>query len=195
MSGKVLTLPNALTGLRLLVLPLLAILIQLKMGWAACGILILAGVTDVLDGWIARRYKQESNVGKLMDPVADKVFLCVAVIFLMGRLEYPDAINPDPVIDPWLATLLLSREFLVGGLRALASTVGVVIAANWIGKIKTLFQFVGLGFIMVGGRPFWDLPTFDIGNFLLWISVILSYWSVSVYAIRVYVEFRNRKEL
>ena len=73
--------------------------------------------------------------------------------------------------------------------------VGVVIAANWIGKIKTLFQFVGLGFIMVGGSPFWNLPTFDIGNFLLWISVILSYWSVSVYAVRVYVEFRNRKEL
>jgi CDP-diacylglycerol--glycerol-3-phosphate 3-phosphatidyltransferase len=195
MSGKVLTLPNALTGLRLLVMPLLAILIQMKMGWAACAVLILAGVTDILDGWAARKYKQESNIGKLMDPVADKVFLCVAVIFLMARHDYPDALNPDPIVNPWLATLLLSREFLVSGLRAIAATVGVVIAANQIGKIKALFQFVGLGFIIVGGYPLGGIPAFDIGNFLLWISVILSYWSLAVYSIRVYVEFRNRKEL
>ncbi len=201
MAHPFLTLPNLLTGLRLALMPLLAIFIEVHMGWWALAILVLAGITDVLDGYFARSLRQESDIGKLMDPVADKIFLVVAVVFLMARTNYPSMINPDPQISAWLAFLLLSREFLVSGLRAMAASVGVVIAASWIGKVKTLLQFIGLGCIVVGGRLFaseWNpfengIPLFDIGNMALWASVIMSYWSMTAYSYRVYLEFRYRK--
>ena len=200
MPHPFMTLPNLLTGLRLALMPLLAIFIEVHMGWAALAVLITAGVTDVLDGYFARSLKQESNIGRLMDPVADKIFLCVAIIFLLARTNYPGILNPDPQFSPWLAFLLLSREFLVTGLRALAASVGVVIAASWIGKVKTVLQFVGLGCIIVGGRlfasqmPFMEdgIPLFALGTVALWASVVMSYWSMSAYAYRVYLEFKHK---
>jgi len=179
-------------------MPPLAILIELGYGWGALSVLILAGITDLLDGWLARRLKQESDVGRLMDPVADKIFLCVAVIFLVARQNYPSIIAPDPRLSPWLAVLLLSREFLVTGLRAMAASVGMVIAASSLGKIKTLLQFVGLGCIMVGGSLFDSLggfagdgiPLYSAGIVCLWFSIVMSYWSMSSYAYRVYLEFK-----
>jgi CDP-diacylglycerol--glycerol-3-phosphate 3-phosphatidyltransferase len=200
MSGRFLTLPNYITGLRLLLMPPLAILIELGYGWGALCVLVATGVTDLLDGYLARRLKQESDVGRLMDPVADKIFLCVAVIFLVARENYPSIINPDPRLSPWLAVLLLSREFLVTGLRAMASSVGVVIAASSTGKIKTLLQFIGLGCVMVGGNLFDSqsgfagdgIPLYSTGIFCLWLSIALSYWSMASYSYRVYVEFKSR---
>jgi CDP-diacylglycerol--glycerol-3-phosphate 3-phosphatidyltransferase len=179
-------------------MPLLAMLIQSGQGWFAFWILVLAGITDLLDGYLARYLKQESDVGKLMDPVADKVFLCVAVIFLVARTDYPSILNPDPSLSPWIAVLLLSREFLVTGLRSMASSVGVVIAASQIGKIKTTFQFIGLGAIIAGGRlwpnviPTLELgiPLYALGEIFLWLSIIMSYWSMTSYAYRVYLEFK-----
>lgn len=200
MAGRLLTLPNYITGLRLLLMPPLAILIELGYGWGALAVLIAAGITDLLDGYLARRLKQESDVGRLMDPVADKIFLCVAVIFLVARENYPNVLMPDPQLSPWLAVLLLSREFLVTGLRAMASSVGMVIAASSTGKIKTLLQFVGLGCIMVGGRLFDSseilenngIPLYSVGVICLWFSIVLSYWSMSSYAFRVYLEFKSK---
>jgi CDP-diacylglycerol--glycerol-3-phosphate 3-phosphatidyltransferase len=194
MAGRLLTVPNGLTALRLALMPLLAILIQTGYGVWALVVLIIAGLTDLFDGYLARRFKQESDVGKLMDPVADKIFLCVAVIFLVARPPYPSLITPDPNLSPWLAVLLLAREFLVTGLRAMAASVGMIIAASQVGKIKTLLQFVGLGAICLGGY-IGELSVFSIGEVCLWFAVILSYWSMTSYSYRVYLAFKAKGQL
>ncbi|MEO5666436.1 MAG: CDP-diacylglycerol--glycerol-3-phosphate 3-phosphatidyltransferase [Bdellovibrionota bacterium] len=194
MAGRLLTFPNGLTALRLALMPLLAILVEKGYGEWGLVVLILAGLTDLFDGYFARRLRQESDVGRLMDPVADKIFLCVAVIFLMARSPYPSILNPDPNLSPWLAVLLLAREFLVTGLRAMAASVGMIIAAGQVGKIKTVLQFVGLGCIMLGGT-IGEISLFSCGEVILWASVVLSYWSMSTYSYRVYLAFKAKGQL
>jgi CDP-diacylglycerol--glycerol-3-phosphate 3-phosphatidyltransferase len=184
MPRRLITLPNCLTVFRIAVLPLLAIAIAMNEGVWACIILVIAGLSDIADGWIARKYQQETAVGKLLDPVADKVLLCVAVIFLVAR-------NDAHHLSPTLGTLLLAREFLVTGLRALAATEGMVIAAGQTGKLKTFTQFIGLGCIMVGGHP-GHFPAHTVGVFSLWISVVLSYGSMVEYIRAAYRELKSK---
>jgi len=194
MAGRLLTFPNGLTALRLALMPLLAILVEWGMGGWGLVVLIIAGLTDLFDGYFARRWRQESDVGKLMDPVADKIFLCVAVIFLLARDPYPSVLNPDPNLSPWLAVLLLAREFLVTGLRAMAASVGMILAAGQVGKIKTLLQFVGLGAVMLGGHV-GELSLYSVGELCLWFSIIMSYWSMTTYSYNVYLAFKAKGQL
>lgn len=179
MSAKpVLNLPNGLTVFRIVVLPLLAILIVKDHRLWATIVIAIAGLSDILDGWYARHYRLESSFGKLMDPVADKILLCVTVLFLVARAHEG--------MSAWLGTLLLAREFLITGLRALAASAGLVIGAKGMGKAKMLFQFVGLGAVVLGDAGPAFLPVYQIGLGLLWISVVLSYWSMVMYLRLVY---------
>ncbi len=100
----------------------------------AAGVFVLASVTDVLDGWLARRHKMESNFGKLMDPLADKLLVTAALVSLvsLGRLE------------AWIAMVIIAREFAVTGLRGVAAEQGVVIQASWLGKAKTVLQVAAI---------------------------------------------------
>lgn len=183
MAKRLINLPNILSLARIVVMPLLAIFIKQHMGWAALAVLIAAGVTDIFDGWLARRMQQETAFGMLLDPVADKIFLCVAVLFLMA--------NTESGLGPTLATLLLTREFLVTGLRAMAASEGLVVAAGQTGKIKTFGQFVGLGFLMVTREAtFVDART--VGLTALWISVVLSYLSMFQYIYKVYIGLKDK---
>lgn len=171
-----------------MVLPLLAMFITRDERFWAVTTLTVAGLSDVVDGWYARRFKQESAFGKLLDPVADKIVLCVAVLFLVAR--------NDGILNPWLGTLLLAREFFITGLRAIAASAGIVIAASQMGKMKTLFQMIGLGCVIVGDawRPFADgtpVPGRLLGSILLWVSVVLSYWSMSKYLALVYAKMKE----
>ena len=183
MRNKLVNLPNILTVFRIAVLPLLAVLLQKDMGLWACVVLTVAGVSDILDGWIARQYKMETAFGKLLDPVADKLLLCVAVIYLM--------VAQHAVLSPMLATLILAREFLVTGLRAMAAAEGLVIGAGTTGKFKTLSQMVGLGALMISGFPL-GLPADLIGISLLWVAVILSYWSMWQYSRAAYLALKDK---
>src|SRR5690606_10247125 len=156
-------------SVRILVLPLLAKLIYSGPASWACILLVAVALTDLLDGWIARKYRQETDLGRFMDPLADKIFLCVCVIFLMARAD-------GAQLNPVLAALLLCREYLVTGLRGVAAKSGIVMSASRLAKWKTSFQFIGLGFFT------WDVSIYELylpsaGTFILWISVILSYWS------------------
>ncbi len=177
MARQLATLPNYLTVSRILVLPLLAILIEREQNAWACLVLILAGFSDLLDGYIARRQKIETDFGKLMDPLADKILLGVGVIFLVARAQDP--------LSPWLAALLLSREFLVTGLRAMAASRGLIVPAGKMGKWKAFFQFIGLGAYVLGGEYF-GLSLSTLGTFLLWASVVLSYLALIQYSVKIY---------
>lgn len=185
------TLPNLLTLLRLAILPLLANFVLQRQGLWAAGILFLAGVTDFFDGYLARRYKEESVFGKLMDPVADKILLCVAVICLVA--------TPHSAMSPFLAIFILVREFLIAGLRSFAASQGLVIGADQIGKTKTFLHFIGLGSLMLGLNelspsglnklsPFFLV----IGTWTLWASVILSYWGMVRYSRAAYKELSGK---
>lgn len=178
---RVQTLPNAITALRLIILPPLAIALETNNQNWAVGLLAFAVFSDFLDGWLARRFRQESDVGKLMDPVADKILVCLMIVFLVGR----PPIN-GPALNAWLAILLLAREFFISALRALAASVGFILPAGRVGKYKAAFQFGGLGLFMLGETMFAGYPLFQMGNVLLWTSVVLSYWSMTVYSIKVF---------
>lgn len=132
-------------------------------GWVACLVFVIASITDYVDGYLARKYKVESVLGQLLDPVADKVLVLSALIMLL---------NFDR-IDPILVIVLLSRDAFIAGLRAVAATKNLVIAADKLGKWKTGFQMVGIPCLLASPVPF-NIPLHQLGYFCLWVSVILS---------------------
>ncbi|MBQ4522850.1 MAG: CDP-diacylglycerol--glycerol-3-phosphate 3-phosphatidyltransferase [Lachnospiraceae bacterium] len=129
-------LPNKLTILRVIMIPffLVALLVEgIPSGkWIALAIFIIASFTDMLDGKIARKYNLITNFGKFMDPLADKLLVSAALIALI----------PLGKIPAWVVIVIISREFIISGFRLIASDNGVVIAASYWGKIKTVTQMI-----------------------------------------------------
>ncbi|MBY0369115.1 CDP-diacylglycerol--glycerol-3-phosphate 3-phosphatidyltransferase [bacterium] len=171
-------LPNLLTLLRILLIPVMGMLLafdsdqppfdkdwmfRYSPGRVAAGVLLIMGITDLLDGYLARLWKTESLLGKFLDPLADKLVLLVGLIMLLQLERVP----------AWLVIILLTREFLVTGLRAIAVGEGIVIAAGGSGKLKLIFQMVGLGFLMWYGSAF-NLPAVKIGTGILYIALLIS---------------------
>lgn len=132
-------LPNKLTMLRVILIPffvvfLLAQPVGAASDWVALVIFVAASLTDMLDGKIARKYNLITNFGKFMDPLADKLLVCSALICFIA---VPG--NPMPA---WGVLVIISREFIISGFRLVASDAGVVIAASWWGKSKTIVQML-----------------------------------------------------
>ena len=144
-----LNLPNVLTLLRILLVPVLvAALVQEGGGGdkLAAAVFVVASATDALDGWIARRQKSVSTFGKLMDPLADKLLVTAALVSLVSLDR----------VSAWVAMVIIAREFAVTGLRQLAMEHGEVIPASMWGKLKTVFQIaMVLVLITVSGSPTW----------------------------------------
>jgi CDP-diacylglycerol--glycerol-3-phosphate 3-phosphatidyltransferase len=155
-----LNLPNKLTLLRIALVPIFMVFLLLEsLGdigrYLALGVFILAAITDALDGYIARRDGLVTNLGKFIDPLADKLLVSAAFISLVDM----------QAISAWPAVIIISREFAVTGLRILAAAEGVVIAASNLGKYKTNAQIFSIIFLILG-LPF--------ANILLWAAVILT---------------------
>ncbi len=129
------TTATKLTLLRIALIPVFLLLLCLGFpgaNWIALAVFILASVTDTLDGYVARKYNQVSNVGKFLDPLADKVLVCAAMCWFVGNGQ----------MWAWALAAVLLREFAVSGLRLVAVEQGKVIAAAWSGKIKTASTMV-----------------------------------------------------
>jgi CDP-diacylglycerol--glycerol-3-phosphate 3-phosphatidyltransferase len=156
-----LNLPNVLTLLRILLVPVLvAALVQEGGGGdkLAAAVFVLASLTDALDGWIARRQKSVSTFGKLMDPLADKLLVTAALVSLVSLDR----------LSAWVAMVIIAREFAVTGLRQLAMEHGEVIPASLWGKIKTVFQVaMVLVLILVENSPAWV-------DGLVWVTVLVT---------------------
>ncbi len=142
-SVSIWNVPNALTMFRVvLIVPFAVLLLGGQRGWFGQNLLIpdiiadvifiIASLTDMLDGKIARKYNLVSNFGKFMDPLADKLLVCTALIALVDMKRIP----------AWIVMIIIAREFIISGFRLLAAERGVVIAASWWGKFKTTFQMV-----------------------------------------------------
>jgi CDP-diacylglycerol---glycerol-3-phosphate 3-phosphatidyltransferase len=132
-----LNVPNVLTVVRILLVPVLvAVLLQATPGgsWVAAGVFALAAVTDTLDGYLARSRRSVTTFGKVMDPIADKLLVAAALITLVSLDR----------VEPWVAMVIIAREFAVSGLRVAAGVQGVVIPASRLGKAKTITQVAAI---------------------------------------------------
>lgn len=130
-------LPNKLTVLRVIMIPVFLVFLLTDCAgdaskYIAAAVFVLASITDMLDGRIARKYNLVTNFGKFMDPLADKLLVCSALIAFV-ELGY---------LPAWIVIIIISREFIISGFRLIAADKGVVIAANYWGKFKTTFQMI-----------------------------------------------------
>ncbi|QCE33749.1 CDP-diacylglycerol--glycerol-3-phosphate 3-phosphatidyltransferase [Acetobacteraceae bacterium] len=176
-------LPNLLTLLRVVAIPIIILFLAFETSFwrvMCCGLFILACVTDYLDGALARRQKVQSELGRIMDPIADKLLVACLLLVLAGLGHLSD------YGTLYAAILILFREIMVGGLRDYASAAGSKIPTIRIAKWKTAVQMTGLGFLIVGksggvwlGLP--QVPVTLIGAVLLWISVIPTWISGLIY--------------
>ena len=165
-------LPNKLTVLRVIMVPFFVFFMLTDVGgaankWIALAIFVIASLTDMLDGKIARKYNLVTNFGKFMDPLADKLLVCSAMICLveMGR------------IPAWIVIVIISREFIISGFRLVASDNGIVIAASYWGKFKTVFQMAMVIVLIMDLGGVFDV----IGTVLIWVSLILTIVSLIDY--------------
>jgi cardiolipin synthase len=164
------SLPNLLTLSRILAIPLVVATFYVSgdyVRWFACMLFSAAGVTDWLDGHMARRWKQQSEIGRFLDPIADKLLVSATLFMLTayGRL-------PESAVLP--ALVILCREILVSGLREYLAGISVGLPVSRLAKWKTLIQMVAIGFLIVGKAGPRFVPVVGIGNLLLWIAALLT---------------------
>lgn len=163
-------LPNKLTLLRVFMIPVFVVFMLVDItpfdNWIALAVFILASLTDLLDGKIARKYNLVTNFGKFMDPLADKLLVCSAMICLVEM----------HIIPAWIVIIIIAREFIISGFRLIASDNGVVIAASYWGKFKTVFQMVMIC-LMIANIPALRLLT----DIVMWVALILTIVSLIDY--------------
>ncbi len=165
-------LPNKLTVLRVIMVPFFVFFMLTDVGgaankWIALIIFCAASLTDMLDGKIARARNLVTNFGKFMDPLADKLLVCSAMICLITTGQ----------LASWIVIIIIAREFIISGFRLVASDNGIVIAASYWGKFKTVAQ---MAMIIVLIADFGGIFTM-IGNVLIWVSLILTVVSLIDY--------------
>ena len=167
-------LPNKLTVLRVIMVPFFVLFMLTDLGgeagkWIALVIFCLASLTDMLDGKIARARNLVTNFGKFMDPLADKLLVCSAMICLI----------PTGQLPAWVVIVIIAREFIISGFRLVASDKGVVIAASYWGKFKTTFQMVMIVLMIADIAVLAPLTTI-----VMWIALILTIVSLADYLIK-----------
>ena len=165
-------LPNKLTTLRVIMIPFFVFFLLWQNGenrtfrMIALALFIIASLTDLLDGKIARKYNLVTNFGKFMDPLADKLLVCSALICLIELNALP----------AWMVIIIISREFIISGFRLIASDNGVVIAASYWGKFKPTFQMVSVVLLIL------DIPALAfVTTICVWIALLLTIVSLVDY--------------
>lgn len=170
-------LPNKLTLLRVLMIPFIVVILLLDGGSnqmlrnVAAAIFIVASLTDLLDGKIARKYNLVTNFGKFMDPLADKLLVCAALICLVELGQLP----------AWMVIVIISREFIISGFRLVAVEQGIVIAASYWGKFKTTFQMLAIILLMINI----NLPVMQWLTWIcIWVALVLTVISLVDYVMK-----------
>ena len=169
------TLPNILTCLRVVLIPVFMVLAyqnNMPCDIAALVVYVVACITDYVDGNLARKNNQVTNFGKFMDPVADKLLVMAALLLFVE----------DGTIAAWMVAIILGREFIVSALRMVAASEGLVIAANMWGKAKTMITMITLIFLLCPIGPVMLGPV-SLQDVLIWITVIITTISGVTYVI------------
>lgn len=169
-------LPNLLSLFRIVLVPLLVAALLTKFDnkeFVGLGLFLLASLTDVLDGWVARRFRLETRLGKLLDPAADKILTAAAFISLVE-------LNPG-LVPAWMVVVIISRELAVSALRSFAAAERVVIGASLAGKLKTIIQVVAISLLIIYNQ----LGEFShLAPFSLWVTLLVTIYSGVEYFVR-----------
>lgn len=178
-NNPIWNIPNILTLMRIAAIPLLAVLLlspSRDAGFFAALLFAVASITDWLDGYLARRLGIVTVFGKFLDPIADKLIVMAALIMIL----------PFDRVPAWMVLIILGREIIITGLRGIASSEGIVIAASDLGKFKTIFQIVAILGLLLHydycwffgiNHPLLVVNMHNIGMFYLWIATALTVWS------------------
>jgi CDP-diacylglycerol--glycerol-3-phosphate 3-phosphatidyltransferase len=172
-----LNVPVILTLLRVALIPLFVLVFYLPFNWAypaSAGVFLFAGITDWLDGYLARRWQQISAFGAFLDPVADKLMVAAALVMLVGKQS-----------SVWLAVpaiVIIGREIAVSALREFMAEMGQrgIVAVSFTAKVKTTCQILAL-LLLLYHRPFFGLPSFILGMILIYAAAGLTLWSMAFY--------------
>jgi CDP-diacylglycerol--glycerol-3-phosphate 3-phosphatidyltransferase len=173
------TVPTILTLLRIALVPVLVVFFYLPISWSsfACTVVfVLAAVTDIADGYVARKTRQMSRFGEFLDPVADKIMVATALILLVQRQE------TYQIVFALSAAIIVGRELTISALREWMSEIGeqALVKVSGIGKLKTIFQMTAIGFLLYHDDMGW-IPAARVGEVLLYTAAALTLWSMWVY--------------
>ncbi|MGE0802604.1 MAG: CDP-diacylglycerol--glycerol-3-phosphate 3-phosphatidyltransferase [Lautropia sp.] len=184
-------LPNLLTWQRMLAIPLLVAVYLLPWeGWSihsrnlvATILFVAAAVTDWFDGWLARRLGQQTAFGAFLDPVADKLLVCVALVMLLDLQR----------VAAGIAAVIIGREIAISALREWMATIGArrSVAVNWVGKLKTVSQLVAIPLLLYHDRLFGWIDSQRLGTWLINIAAILTLWSMGYYLKQAWPQLRT----
>jgi CDP-diacylglycerol--glycerol-3-phosphate 3-phosphatidyltransferase len=181
MRRELFNLPNIITMVRMAMIPVILWFTYYesrRASFIAAMLFAVTGATDFLDGWVARRRGLVTVVGKFLDPLADKLVVMAALVMLvhLGR------------VAAWVVIVVMAREFIVSGLRTIAMSEGIVIAAGQDGKLKTILQIVGITFLLLHYAYPIDLGFISVeydsnkvGTTILYLSLVFSVWSAWTY--------------
>lgn len=181
MASRAYNIPNLLTYGRILAVPLIVVCFFLEgklqssdfARWAALAIFAIASITDFFDGYLARIWNQTSNIGRMLDPIADKLLVSTSLLLM--------AVDTEKTIagwSIWAAIIILCREILVSGLREYLAELKVSVPVTRIAKWKTTVQMFALAFLLAGPAGDKVLPyTTDIGIILLWVAALLTVYT------------------
>lgn len=164
------TTANMITLARMALIPIFmycAISDGAQGNWIALALFAFASLTDGIDGYIARKYNQITDFGKLVDPLADKLLVMSALLILLEQ----------GVLPSWACILILAREFIVSSLRSIAASKGVVLAASWWGKVKTVSQLICVMYLLAGFDDILLFDTLSLQNLLIWVMVFFTVFS------------------
>lgn len=176
-------LANKLTTFRVLCIPIFVVFMLIESipynYYLAAIVFIIASITDLFDGKIARKYHLVTNFGKFMDPLADKMLVSAALICLTPKM-----------IPSWAVIIIISRELFISGFRMLAADQGIVLAAGWWGKFKTAFSMVMI-IVLIVNTPLNNSVLYIIGQVLIWISLALTIISMIEYVSKNFNVLKN----
>ena len=176
-------LANKLTTFRVLCIPIFVVFMLIESipynYYLAAIVFIIASITDLFDGKIARKYHLVTNFGKFMDPLADKMLVSAALICLTPKM-----------IPSWVVIIIISRELFISGFRMFAADQGIVLAAGWWGKFKTAFSMVMI-IVLIVNTPLNNSVLYIIGQILIWISLALTIISMIEYVSKNFNVLKN----
>lgn len=190
-------LPNKITVSRILLIPVFLVLMLVPFNWGniqlpgteletahfiGALIFIFASVTDWVDGYFARKYQLVTDLGKFLDPLADKLLVSAALIVLVEMQLAPS----------WIVILIISREFAITGLRLILAGTGEVVAANMLGKIKTWTQIIAISALLLH-NVFFEAIGIPFADIALWVALFFTIWSGFDYFQKNWAVFKNSK--
>jgi len=159
-------LANKITLIRIMLIPVFVALFSVNV-YAAAAVFLIASATDKLDGYIARKYNLITNLGKLLDPLADKLLIAAALILMVN----------DHMIYGWIAAIIIGREFVITGIRIVASSQSIALQADEFGKVKMVFQVIAISAVLLNNYPFSILTNLPVDQALMIVAVGLTLYS------------------